>query len=166
MTRRTHSLKALIEAARLFDEGFGYVAAARQLELSHYTVRDWLDKHNQGRAIGLGRMTTHKKYTAAEKLAAVSLFLSGVEKAEVMERFGIGTRTLLSTWVAIYRKHGPEGLEPKPKGRPKKDSNPVQETDAMRIQRLEMEVEILKKYNALLAEEDYAQRIKRKSSRH
>lgn len=114
----------------------------------------------------MGRITTHKKYSAAEKLAAVQLFLSGVDRSEVMERFGIDTRALLSTWVVIYREHGPEGLEPKPKGRPKKDGNPIQESDAMRIHRLEMEVEILKKYNALLAEDHYAQRTKRKSSRH
>lgn len=166
MTRKTHSTKTLIEAERLFDEGFSYEAASRQLGISKYTVRIWLDHYRQGRAIGLGRMTTHKKYSAAEKVAAVQLFLSGVDKSEVMERFGIGTRALVSTWVAIYREHGPEGLEPKPKGRPNNDGNPIQESDAMRIHRLEMEVEILKKYNALLAEEDYAQRTKRKSSRH
>jgi hypothetical protein len=59
-SRKTQSPKALIEAEKLFDEGFGYVATARQLALSQYTVRDWLDKQSQARAIGLGRMTTHK----------------------------------------------------------------------------------------------------------
>jgi transposase len=166
MTRRSHSAKALIEAERLFDEGFSHESVARQLGISKYTVRAWLDKYRQGRAIGLGRMTKHNRFTAAQKLAAVQLSLSGVQKTEVMQQFGIGTRALLTKWVAIYREQGPEGLEPKPLGRPRKDQTPVQETDAMRIQRLEMEVEILKKYNALLAAEDYAQQTKRKSSRH
>jgi transposase-like protein len=111
-------------------------------------------------------MTTHKKYAAEQKLAAVELFLSGVDEAEVIRRLEINNRALLSKWVAIYSEQGAQGLEPRPKGRPKKDLITAKETDAMRIQRLEMEVEILKKYNALLAEEDYAQRIKRKSSRH
>ena len=166
MTRRKHSAKALIEAERLFDEGFSYEAASRQLGVSKYTVRIWLDHYRQGRAIGLGRMTQHKRFSAAEKVAAVQLFLSGVQKSEVMEQFGIGTRALLSKWVAIYREHGVQGLQPKPQGRPKQDQTPIQESDAMRIHRLEMEVEILHKYNALLAAADYAQQTKRQSSRH
>lgn len=166
MAGRFHSTKTLIEAEKLFDEGFGYRSVSRQLGVSKYTVRRWLDNYRHSRAIGLGRMTTHKKYAAEQKLAAVELFLSGVDKAEVIRRLEINNRALLSKWVAIYREQGAQGLEPRPKGRPKKDLITAKETDAMRIQRLEMEVEILKKYNALLAEEDYAQRIKRKSSRH
>lgn len=165
MARRSYSPETLIEAARLFDEGFGYRAVANQMLLSQYTVRDWLDQHNQGILIGLGPMR-QRKFSYEEKLAAVELLVAGVTKTEVMERFSIPTRSLLNKWFASYRLEGPEALAPKPKGRPTKNKAEVQETDAERIKRLEMEVAVLKKYNALLAEEDYAQRTRRKSSRH
>lgn len=54
MTRRSHSLEALIEVAGLFDEGFGYSAAARQLALSRYTIRDWHDQHSKGQPSAWG----------------------------------------------------------------------------------------------------------------
>lgn len=166
MTRRTHPPEALVEAARLFDEGFGYAAAARQLALSPYTVRDWRDKHHQGRLIGLGSMNPRNNFSYEEKLAAVELLVAGATKTEVMQRFSIPSRSVLNKWFASYRLQGPQGLAPKPKGRPKQSETKNQETDAQRIERLEMEVAVLKKYNALLAAEDYAQRTKRKSSRH
>ena len=163
---RRHSTKLRIEAQKLFDAGFSYEVVSKQLGISKYTVRSWHDHHNQGRLIGLGPMKSHKHFSQEQKLDAVNLFLSGASKTEVMGRFGISSRSLLSNWVALYREHGPEGLAPKPKGRPTKNKAEVQETDAERIKRLEMEVAVLKKYNALLAEEDYAQRTRRKSSRH
>lgn len=165
MARRSYSPETLIEAARLFDEGFGYRAVANQMLLSQYTVRDWLDQHNQGILIGLGPMR-QRKFSYEEKLAAVELLVAGATKTEVMERFSIPTRSLLNKWFASYRLEGPEALASKPKGRPTKNKAEDNETDAERIRRLEMEVAVLKKYNALLAEEDYAQRTKRKSSRH
>jgi len=165
---RRHSTKPLIEAQKLFDEGFSYEAVSKQLGINKYTVRAWHDHHIQGRLIGLGPMKSHAQYTQQQKLAAVELFLSGASKTEVMVRFGISNRSVLSGWVARYREAGPAALAPKPKGRPKRspDQTPAEETDAMRIKRLEMEVEVLKKYNALLAAEDYAHHKKRKSSRH
>lgn len=165
MTKRSHSPEALIEAARLFDEGFGYAAAARQLALSRYTLRDWHDQHKQGMLIGLGPMS-HHKFSYEEKLAAVEILAAGATKTEVMQRLSIPSRAVLNKWFASYRLEGPEALAPKPKGRRPKDKTQVQETDAQRIIRLEMELAVLKKYNALLAAEDYAQRTKRKSSRH
>lgn len=164
MVGKRHSTKPLIEAERLFDEGFSYQVVGKQLGINKYTVRAWHDNYIRGRLIGLGPMKSHRHFSQEEKVAAVELVLSGVTKTEVMTRFGISTRSLLGTWIASYREHGVQGLAPKPKGRPREAQNqpPAPESDAQRIARLEMEVEILKKYNALLAEEDYAQRKKRK----
>lgn len=160
--RFKYSNETRIEAARLFDAGFGFRTVGSMLGVSSGTCRAWHDSHRQGHLLGLGVMTTHKHYVAEEKLAAVELFLTGVSKTDVMARFGIGSRALLTKWVAIYRQLGPEGLEPKPKGRPKQVLDVSSETDEQRIRRLELEVAVLKKSIALLAEEDLAQTTKRK----
>jgi hypothetical protein len=61
---------------------------------------------------------------------------------------------------------GAEGLALKPRGRPKKDLSRKPETEAEKIFRLEMEVAVLKKYNALVAAEEVLLLAKQKSSRH
>lgn len=160
MDGKWHKTETLIEAQKLFDEGFGYSLVAKTLGVDKYTAREWQYKHRIGRILGLGHMTYHKHYSAETKLAAVQMFLEGATKSEVMQQFAIQSRGVLNKWLAIYREHGAEGLEPKTKGRPKQTVS--DETDAQRIGRLEMEVEVLKKYNALLAEEDYARNKKRK----
>lgn len=146
MDRRfKYQIETRIEAARLFDAGFGFQVVSTRLGLPRDTARFWHDSHWNGLLLGLGVMSTHKQYSAEEKLAAVEMFLDGFEKTAVMARFGIGTRALITKWVAIYRAEGPEGLQPKAKGRPKKNTDSSNMTDAQRIYRLEVEVEVLKK---------------------
>lgn len=153
-----------IEAARLFDAGLGFKLVAKQMRLPQGTMRIWQDTHKQGRLLGLGSVATYKKYSGEVKLAAVEKFLAGAVKTEVMAEFNITTRAMLNKWVAVYRDQGVEGLNPKPKGRPKKNTNPALETDSEKIFRLEMEVAVLKKLIALESQEEAAQLAKRKRS--
>jgi transposase len=159
-----HKTETRIEAARLFDAGFGYKWVAKQLRQSPSTMRIWQDSHKQGRLLGLDSVTTYKKYSAELKLAAVEKFLSGTVKSEVMAEFNISTRALLNKWAVIYRDHGPEGLMLKPKGRPKKNTGELLETDAQKIHRLELENAVLKKLIALESQEQAAQLAKRRQS--
>lgn len=163
--RRVFTTETRIEAARLFDAGFGFKLVARQLRLSPGTMRLWQDAHKQGRLLGLGFVTKNKEYSGELKLAAVEKFLNGALKTEVMAEFNITTRAMLNKWLSIYRVQGVEGLMPKPKGRPKKNGNQALETDAEKIIRLEMEVAVLKKLIALESREEAAQLAKRRQSR-
>lgn len=149
--RVKHSLESRIEAAQLFDAGFGYLAAATHLGLSRETVRSWFDKYSQGRLLDSVSMSK-QNYSPQLKIEAVEKFLSGIPKSEVVAEFGISSRALFDRWVRIYRTSGPEGLQARQKGRPGKDSRP--ETLEERIAFLEMENEILKKWVALAQEED------------
>lgn len=87
---------------------------------------------------------SYHKFSYEEKLAAVELLAEGATKTEEMQRFSIPSRAFLNKWFASYRLEGPEALAPKPKGRRPKDKTQVQETDAQRIIRLEMEVAVKK----------------------
>lgn len=143
-----------IEAARLFDAGHGRSVVANQLGVSEYTARSWMDKHRQGRLVGLDLVPSNKSYSWETKIAAVEQFLAGATTPEVVDSFGITSRSMLNKWVALYRKGGPESLKPKPKGRPKSVGIPRErETLEQKVARLEFENEALKKLNALVAME-------------
>lgn len=159
-----HKTETRIEAARLFDAGFGYKWVAKHLRLSSSTMRIWQDSHKQGRLLGLDSVTSYKKYSAELKLAAVEKFLSGTVKPDVMLEFSISTRAMLNKWLAIYRDHGPEGFMEKPKGRPKQNMDRLLETDSQKIHRLELENAVLKKLIALEPQDPAARLAKRKQS--
>ena len=95
-----------------------------------------------------------KPYPLEVKLEAVRLFLEeGLTKAEIRKRLGL-TKGRVQTWVRIYRREGPTGLN-KPQGRPRKEG---QESLEEKVARLEMENELLKKLHAELRKEELAQR--------
>ena len=160
--RVKHPSETRIEAARLFDAGFGFNAVAKALGIPGGTGRAWLDKHKQGLLLGLDAMSSNKAYSTDLKVAAVERFLSGVPKPDVLVEFGISNRSLFNKWVARYRASGPDGLVAQTRGPKPKSTVKASVSDAEKIRLLEMEVEVLKKYNALLAEEDLKLRTKRR----
>lgn len=161
-SRVKHSIETRIEAARLFDAGFGDSAVSAKLALGRSTVRAWYDQHRQGRLLDSVVMG-NKKYSAAVKVAAVEKYLAGASTTEVVAEFEIPNRGLFDKWVAIYRRDGAEGLEPKPVGRkPKVDrAETLEEENA----RLRLENAVLKKLNALATEGDPRMWVKPGSSR-
>lgn len=162
--RINYKTETRIEAARLFDAGFGYKWVSKELRLPQGTLRGWQDSHRQGRLLGLGSVTKNKKFATEVKIAAVEKFLSGAVKSEVLVEFNITTRAMLDKWVAIYRDQGSEGLTLKAKGRPKKGTGAALESDSEKILRLEMEVAVLKKLIALESRDQAALLAKRKQS--
>jgi transposase-like protein len=150
-SKYSFSLEIRIEAANLFDAGFGFSAVATHLGLSRETVRSWSDKHSQGRLLDSVLMG-YRSYSQQIKVAAVEKFLSGTPKSVVVAEFEISSRSLFDNWVRIYRTAGPAGLAVGKRGRPPKNSRP--ETLEERLAFLEMENEILKKWVALAQEED------------
>jgi transposase len=65
-----------------------------------------------------------------------------------MAEFEITSRAMVNKWVAAYLVSGPEGLKPKPRGRPPKKVGV--ETLEQKVARLEFENEALKKLQALV----------------
>jgi len=162
--RINYSEETRIEAARQFGLGNGYNVVAKYLSLPLSTARTWHDAHRQGHLLQSGFVRENKIYPQQLKLEAVEKFLAGTSKTDIVAEFGISARSLFERWVVAYRKDGPAGLAPKPRGR--KPSVVGQESLEAKIQRLEMENALLKKFQALMAEEKAAQPSKRRQSRH
>ncbi|MHB1017119.1 MAG: helix-turn-helix domain-containing protein [Coriobacteriia bacterium] len=144
------------EAIRLFDLGFGYKAVGAQLGCPPETVRKWLYTFKAGGKEAL-LMRGQRSYSQELKIAAVRDFLNeGVSKPEIMEKYGILSRTPLERWIGLYREGGPDALAPKPKGRRRKQVPPVyasrEEELEARIQELELELALQKRINALADE--------------
>ena len=162
--RINHSEETRIEAARLFGLGNGYHVVAKCLSLPLSTGRTWHDAYRQGRLLDSGDVRENKIYSQQLKVAAVEKFLAGTPKTDIVAEFGISARSLFERWVTAYRKDGPAGLAPKPRGR--RPSVVGQESLEQKVQRLEMENALLKKFQALMAEDEAAQPQKRRQSRH
>ena len=153
-----------MEASRQFALGYGYFVVAKYLGLPRGTARTWQDAYHQGHLLHSGDVRENRIYSQQLKVAAVEKFLAGTPKTDIVLEFGISARSLFDRWVAIYRKEGPGGLAPKPKGR--KPQVVGTESLEAKVYRLEMENALLKKFQALMAKEKAAQPSKRKRSRH
>lgn len=94
-----------------------------------------------------------KLYPVEVKLEAVRLFLEeGKTRAEITEKLGLRSEERVKIWVRRYRREG-ELAFTRPKGRPRKVQN-----EATRLQRLEMENALLKKYHTELRKSLLARR--------
>ena len=148
-----HDETTRLEAAGLFERGFGYKYAASVLGLPHRTVKQWLYTY---RASGKEALfvTSHKTYSHDLKVAAArDVVESGMTRSDVMAKYGIASITPLNRWCSAYREGGRDALLPKPKGRPRKSEKPAyasreKELEA-RVRELELELEIQKRINAL-----------------
>lgn len=144
------------EAIRLFDLGFGYKAVGTRLGCPPATVRKWLYTFRVGGKEAL-LMREQRSYSQELKIAAVRDFLNeGLSKPEIMEKYGILSRTPLERWIKKYREGGPDALAPKPRGRRRRRGPLVfesrEEELLARIQELELELAIQKRINALADE--------------
>ncbi|MDO8713986.1 MAG: helix-turn-helix domain-containing protein [Polynucleobacter sp.] len=162
--RIAHSDDVRIEASKQFALGYGYFTVAKFLGLPLSTARTWQDAYRQGHLLHFETMRENKVYPQELKVEAVEKFLAGTSKTEILLEFGITTRSVFDKWVAIYRKDGPSALAAKPKGR----RLLVEGTETLeaKVYRLEMENALLKKFQALMTEEEAARPSKRKRSSH
>lgn len=92
-----------------------------------------------------------KEYPFETKLAVVKAHLEdGLTTAEVMKQYYIKNETQVNNWCAKYRLLGEQGLLFTKRGRPRKDevkgSKPAEEPLWKKIQMLEMENDLLKKF--------------------
>lgn len=144
------------EAVRLIELGYGQRTIAKTLGISGTTARKWLYTYRIFGEEGLF-VSTHKKYSKEEKLAAVIDFLEhGLTKFEIMEKYQITSKSALERWIREYQSEGIDALTAKKKGRKtnaeKKANMTREEQLEARILELELELEIQKRINALVEE--------------
>jgi|SRR5512146_981429 transposase-like protein len=94
-----------------------------------------------------------RQYPAELKLEAVRLYYEGGRtQAQIAAALGVRNPVCVQRWLRQYRAEGASAFT-KPKGRPRKRSGPQQE-----LERLRMEVALLKKLHSELRKLQLAQR--------
>lgn len=88
-----------------------------------------------------------RKYSITLKEEAVRMHVEdGLTIKEINKLLNIADDQRVKKWCAIYRKHGMEGLQPRPKGRPRITECNEQQQMEHELQRLKMENELLRNF--------------------
>lgn len=154
----------------------GVKSVARQYGLAPVMVKRWVAAYRQHGPSGLRKKFSH--YSAEFKLSVLRrMRQEELSASQAVGLFDIrGGESVISDWQRRYHEQGLAGLQPKPRGRPKKMTNPEspKPTDALpagtrsreeleeEVQYLRAEVAYLKKLRALLQAKEQAVQKKRK----
>ena len=158
-----YGMDARAEALRYFEMGLADKLVGRLLGIPHETVRKWLYAY---RALGKEALfvTKHKTYSHDLKVEVARAVVEGrMSKPEAMAAYGVKGKTQINEWCRLYREGGADALLPKARGRPRKRERPFasrEEELEARVQELELENEILKRFNALAEEIEQRRRTR------
>lgn len=137
----------------------------RRYGINKNQLNNWIYCYERFGIDGLKNGAPQKKYSFEFKREAVlSVVEGGLTFTEAKEKFAMRSDSLIVSWLRSYRKHGMEGLQPKPKGRQpamkkkieidfsKPDAQKTQEEIMEELEYLRAENAFLKKWNALMKE--------------
>lgn len=154
----------------------GFTAISRQYEVPRSLLQRWVRFFRLHGSGGLTRKVG--RYSAEFKLSVLKhMWENDLSYGQVASRFDIRSQVAVGTWERSYQAGGFDALEPRPAGKPKKMSTPKNTEpqplpdDETRTRqellaenrRLRMELEYVKKLDALVQSTKAAQRKKRKS---
>ena len=134
-----------LQLADLFEQGWGYTAAARRLSVSKYAVRSLQRRFKLHGKLCLVEKPTNQQYSFEMKKEVVDRFNAGESRMDLAREFALSSDQLVASWVRAWRAGGDEALRPKPKGRPKGSSPSKVITEEDRLRR---EIEKLQAENA------------------
>ena len=113
-------------------------------------------KYETGGLFEMTRRKGSKDYPKWMKREALKLYLEeGWGAGEIRERFSIADRNRINAWVRQYRAEGEGMFEDKRRGSGRR---PKKENTAAYIARLEMELDLLKKFHTELRQHSLAKR--------
>lgn len=138
----------------LFEQGIGYKAAARQLDVSYQAVHGLRNRWKLHGRLCLMDKPTKQQYSFEVKKEVVTRFLNGETRMDLAKEFGLSSEWTVKTWVRAWRKDGDEALMPKTRGRPKgstAEPRELTEEDKLRrqVEKLQAENAYLKKLRDL-----------------
>lgn len=175
MAKYSEAFKLRVVQSYMSGES-GFETTAQRYGLDHATVRRWVRAYQMHGVQGLRRKFSH--YSADFKLSVLQrIEQEGLSACEALALFNIrGGSGVISRWQRQYHVQGLAGLQPKPRGRPKKMSNapPPKSVKALpdaqrsrealleEVKYLRAEVAYLKKLQALRQAKAQAAQKKRK----
>jgi transposase len=138
-------------AVALFAQGLGHKAAASHLGVGRLAVRTLYRRWSvRGRGALVGK-PTKSRYSFEFKLDVVRKVVDEVASAQQLaDEFELSSAELVRSWVRAYRRHGEDGLKPKPKGRAPGRGSPPTPGETGDLQRLQQENLRLRAENAYL----------------
>lgn len=154
----------------------GYKTVAQRYGLHHKMVERWVAAYGQHGLSGLRKKFSH--YSAQFKLTVLRrMQQEELSATQAIALFDIrGGAGVVTHWQRLYHEKGLAGLQPQPRGRPKKMTvpespkcadtlpSPTQSREELEqeVQYLRAEVAYLKKLRALLQAKEQAAQKKRK----
>lgn len=106
MSKRTtdHTLDERLKVVLcILDEKKPIRAVAKEFNIGHSTLRDWVRKYQSDGIDGLKESNTWRRYSQELKLEAVNYYLTGKGSLEeTCARFKISTSSALRRWIKRY----------------------------------------------------------------
>ncbi len=100
---------------------YGYEIIAKNYGIHSSILKGWVNNYERSGIEGLRRSRRKKTYSYDFKLRVVKVYLTGeMSYQDLANQYDINNKSMIANWVINYRRHGPEGLMPKKKGRPAK----------------------------------------------
>lgn len=166
---KLHCVKEVLE------NHYSVNSVSDQEDISDSLLHKWIiDYQNQG-TLGL-EPKKNQKYCAEFKFRVIkSIIEQHLSLGEARIKFNIPSESVIVKWQKDFANFGVDGLQPKPKGRPKNMNTPKrkslklkqpltrEEELLLENERLRCEVALLKKFNALIqAQEEKLKKLGRK----
>ena len=146
-------------------EGIGYSKIGKRIGCSSKVVEFVIKQYKIHGDESLYRKKKNNNYSFEFKKNIIDRFIKGESITSLTIEFNLNTTSTIRRWIKIYNELGYNGLEGRPRGRPKimtkkeKKNTPLtneerEEFDQLKkkLEYLEMENEVLKKLDALVKE--------------
>lgn len=139
-----------------FEQGLGWKATSTMVGGNRRSFRKLYDRWKIHGEAALVPKQTKTQFTVEFKREVVERFLAGESKGDLAVEYELSSPRIVQKWTAIYREQGPDGLEPKRRGRPAQPAEAdLDEVALLRREneRLLAKVALLEKLQALRAAE-------------
>ena len=175
------TLEDKLKIIELREKGYSYEMIGKQFKVRDSTIkRIWYRYKNHG-VNGIIHPLKNRSYSPELKLEIINRVFQGESKTSLAAIYNLPGECTIISWMKKYEELGYNGLENKPKGRPKsmprkpkeetktiKDNTPLTKNEReeynelkKKLEYLEMENEYLKKLDALVKQRLEQQRKKK-----
>ena len=159
------TLEDKIKIIELRKQGIGYGIISKRFKVAYKLIQTIWYAYELHGIEGIKHPPKNRKYSAELKLEIINRVLQGETKARLAAEYNLPGPGTIVSWMKKYEELGYNGLEGRPRGRPKimtkeeKKNTPLTKNERdefnelkKKLEYLEMENEVLKKLDALVKE--------------
>ena len=154
-----------LAAIQEVENGYSIPSVAKRYEISYDTLNDSIKRYKES---GIEGLHTHAYHWPAEQKYQIVEYMheNKLTYKETAIKFGVGGSLVIGKWERRYLENGISGLEDKNKGRkprvqkPKPPKTRLEELEEENLN-LRIEIDYLKKLDALVSEREKRERESR-----